>query len=192
MEKLGKMEIKMKRNKSVQIELLQWILSLCAFILVLSIATTLRIFWPEDDVSRDKTTQVEGDREANGRDCAFVGVDSLAGAALADSVRATIACLKFPYPEVVFMQARIESGNFTSKVFRDNNNMFGMRLPRIRPTLAVGERYGYAVYASWRDSVIDRLLLELWSYKGLSIEAYLKKLDTDYAMTENYSDLLIN
>jgi hypothetical protein len=188
MEKLGKMDIKLKRYKSRQIEMLQWILSLCAFILVLSIAITLRVFLP-GDVSRDKTTQVEG---GDAVVCAFEGADSLAGAAFADSVRATIACLKFAYPEVVFMQARIESGNFTSKVFRDNNNMFGMRLPRIRPTLAVGERYGYAVYASWRDSVIDRLLLELWSYKGLDIEAYLKKLNTDYAMMENYSDLLIN
>ena len=29
------------------------------------------------------------------------------------------------YPDVVLAQARLETGNFTSKVFKENNNLFG-------------------------------------------------------------------
>ena len=34
------------------------------------------------------------------------------------------------YPHIVLAQAKLESGNFTSKVFRQNHNMFGMRKAR--------------------------------------------------------------
>lgn len=48
--------------------------------------------------------------------------------------------LGIAYPDVVLAQAKIETGNFTSKIFRENNNMFGMKLPGRRTTTAVGKR----------------------------------------------------
>lgn len=55
----------------------------------------------------------------------------------------------------IFKHAQRESGNFRSKIFRDQNNAFGMRLAKRRKTLADGRKRGYAVYSSWYDSVYD-------------------------------------
>ena len=59
------------------------------------------------------------------------------------------------YPEIVWAQAILETGHFRSKIFRYNNNMFGMRLARLRKRTAIGKRFGYAIYSSWQESIID-------------------------------------
>lgn len=60
-----------------------------------------------------------------------------------------------PYLDDIISHARRESGNFKSKLFREQNNAFGMRLARRRTTTAKGVRHGYAVYHAWYDSVWD-------------------------------------
>ena len=57
--------------------------------------------------------------------------------------------------EQIYKHAQSESGNFKSKVFKENNNTFGMRLPRRRTTTAIGKNRGYAIYTDWYDSVYD-------------------------------------
>jgi len=83
-------------------------------------------------------------------------------------LRAYLVAAHVKHPEVVLAQARLETGNFTSPIFRTNHNLFGMKfvdtcaLRRAgavyRPTVALGERYGHAYYADWRASVADYLL----------------------------------
>jgi len=63
--------------------------------------------------------------------------------------------LPLKHIDEIYNHARRESGNFKSKVFRENNNAFGMRLPRRRTTTAVGRNRGYAIYDNWYDSVYD-------------------------------------
>jgi len=55
----------------------------------------------------------------------------------------------------IFAQAAHETGNFTSDIFKNNNNLFGMKLPRVRNTTAIGERKGHAIYRSTIDSIKD-------------------------------------
>ena len=55
----------------------------------------------------------------------------------------------------IFRHAQIESGNFRSKIFKNQNNAFGMRLAKRRKTLANDRKRGYAVYDKWYDSVYD-------------------------------------
>jgi len=55
----------------------------------------------------------------------------------------------------IFCQAAFETGNFSSEIFRDQNNLFGMKLARVRPTTATGEKRGHAVFKSIADSVKD-------------------------------------
>ena len=50
----------------------------------------------------------------------------------------------FKYPYIVLAQAKLESGDFKSKIFKQNNNMFGMKKPRRRTTTASMEKNGYA------------------------------------------------
>ena len=66
--------------------------------------------------------------------------------------------LKYPY--IVLAQAKIESGNYTSVIFKENNNLFGMKLARLRPTTLIGENKGHAVYTTWKESVYDYCLYQ--------------------------------
>lgn len=90
--------------------------------------------------------------------------------------------LNIPFGEIVFAQAKLESSNFKSKIFRENNNLFGMKKANIRSTTANGEQYNHATYTSWKESVLD---YALWSCKYLSgvktKEQYLAYLGDNYA-----------
>jgi uncharacterized FlgJ-related protein len=81
------------------------------------------------------------------------------------------------FPDVVLAQARLETGNFTSKVFRENNNLFGMKLPRVRNTTAIGEQNSHATYANWLQSVVK---------KHRTKRAYLRYLSKNYAEDKKY------
>ena len=91
------------------------------------------------------------------------------------------------YPDIVLAQAKLETGNFTSKIFKDNKNMFGMRLPRLRKTTAIGEQYSHAKYSSWLQSIVD---YKIWQdavvSKYKSRRAYLKYLSENYAEDKKY------
>lgn len=91
------------------------------------------------------------------------------------------------YPDVVLAQAKIETGNFTSKIFRENNNMFGMKLPERRQTTAVGENHNHAKYTSWVQSIIDyKLWQDKMIHKAPTKRAYLAYLRRNYAEDKNY------
>lgn len=57
--------------------------------------------------------------------------------------------------KMVFSQAAFETGNFTSEIFKENKNLFGMKLAKVRKTTAIGEARGHAVYRTWEDSIKD-------------------------------------
>ncbi len=72
-----------------------------------------------------------------------------------------IKCLEYEgirYQDVVLLQSRLETGYYTSDIFLNGNNLFGMRYPERRPTVATGVYKEHASYAHWSDSVIDYAL----------------------------------
>jgi len=77
------------------------------------------------------------------------------------------------FPDLVFAQAILETGHFKSTVFRVNNNLFGMRLPKVRKTTAIGKKRGYATYSDWIMSVQD---YKLW--QSSIPKKYLKNRET--------------
>lgn len=91
------------------------------------------------------------------------------------------------YPEIVLAQAKIETGNFTSVIFIENNNLFGMKLPERRRTTAVGENRNHAKYKSWVQSVLD---YKIWQdgmiHKAPTKRSYLAYLKRNYAEDKNY------
>jgi hypothetical protein len=92
------------------------------------------------------------------------------------------------YPEIVWAQAVWETGHFSSKLFRYNNNMFGMRVARSRYTTAVGKQFGYARYLSWQESVIDyKYFQDRFIGKIRSKKDYFKYLDKYYSGSRRYS-----
>lgn len=103
-----------------------------------------------------------------------------------DSVLNYIFELRIEHPYIVYSQALIESGNFSSSVWRDNNNMFGMKMPERRPTLAIGINKGYSVYRTWRDGIVDYALFQSSYLKGLSEDEYFVKIGKSYAEDGSY------
>lgn len=91
--------------------------------------------------------------------------------------------------DVVLKQAKLESGHFKSKLFKQGNNIFGMRKPKRRNTTALDKTVqGYATYKSWVYSVIDyKLWQEKREVKGNYYD-YLKK--RGYASNPSYFKLL--
>lgn len=86
------------------------------------------------------------------------------------------------YPYIVLAQAKLESSNFTSKVFKQNNNMFGMRKARQRITSAMGEKNTYACYRDWMDCVYDYAMYQSSVMCNISNEEeYFARLGERYA-----------
>jgi hypothetical protein len=77
--------------------------------------------------------------------------------------------------DIVKAQIWLETGNFSSKFCRENNNLFGMKLAKKRPTTAIGKLDGMAYYPSWVLSIQDYKLWQTYFYQG-----------------ENYYDFLHN
>lgn len=91
------------------------------------------------------------------------------------------------YPHIVLAQAKLESGNFTSKVFKQNHNMFGMRMPKQRPTTSIGEEDGFAVYRDWQDCLYDYALYQAYTMSTVDDEMeYFSRLEEKYCTDTGY------
>jgi hypothetical protein len=95
-------------------------------------------------------------------------------------------------PEIVFKQAVLETGWFSSYLFRTNHNLFGMNYPRMRPTTALFKcPKGFAYYQDWRQSVRDYLLWQQYKEQWHDTSEYyqfLKKVG--YAEDHLYTNKL--
>lgn len=90
------------------------------------------------------------------------------------------------YPHIALAQTKIETGNFTSQIFKENHNLFGMREAKQRPKLAKGTNRAHAYYENWKESVLD---YTLWACRYAPLEsekAYLEYLGKVYAEDKNY------
>ena len=89
------------------------------------------------------------------------------------------------YPDIVLAQCMVESA-WKSKIFKENNNCLGMKMPYKRPTLAIGENRGHAVYKSWRDCLTDYAIWQVYCCKTLNREEYIQFLEKNYAESPIY------
>ena len=95
------------------------------------------------------------------------------------------------FSDIVYAQAVLETGSFSSKVFRVNNNLFGMKVAKSRPTTALGLRRGHAFYKDWRMSVVDYALFQsAYTRKIRTEEGYYKYLSRNYATDVTYVNKL--
>ena len=94
------------------------------------------------------------------------------------------------FPDVVFAQAVLESGEFTSKLFKSANNLFGMKIPTIRESSANGKtKSGYSSYEGWEYSVYDYSLWQdhmLKSRNDITKKQYFALLGKVYADDPQY------
>ena len=105
--------------------------------------------------------------------------------AMVDSLRGMLREHNVAHIDVVAAQAIIETYHFRSDIYRNGNNLFGMRQAAVRPYVTRGERKDHAVYADWRESVLDYALLQAWERKNLTEEQYVESLK-GYADAKDY------
>lgn len=101
--------------------------------------------------------------------------------------------LDFRFPYIALAQAKLETGNFTSKIFLENNNLWGMREAKSRINLAQGTQYNYAYYDSWEESLFDySLYYATYLHKFKTEEQLFEFLDNVYAEDSLYVPKLKN
>jgi hypothetical protein len=107
------------------------------------------------------------------------------------------------YNRVLFAQAYHETGNFTSRIFREAKNFFGMRPAQTRQkfysdTLTTSNG-NFAAYSGFFDSVRDRMDLD--DYNGINTDLktkddvlqYMMQVQSKgYAIENDYVDVWLN
>jgi hypothetical protein len=95
--------------------------------------------------------------------------------------------LNMKFPHIALAQSLIETGHFESKIFRENNNLFGMKQARTRVNTAKGTQYSHAYYDTWQESVYDYAFYQCRYLGSLHTEdEYLAYLSRSYAEDPNY------
>lgn len=90
--------------------------------------------------------------------------------------------------QVVMAQAIVESGwNFDSPLFVRTNNFGGMRIPRNRQSMRVGEFKGYSTYKCWQDCVKDIKYWQEQNWEGGTQDEYIQMVDTYWAESPVYA-----
>ena len=98
-----------------------------------------------------------------------------------------ISELNLKFPHIVKAQALIESGHFKSNIFLVNNNLFGMKVAKLRPTTAKGENLNHAYYDNWRQSVLDYAFFQAAYLRNIETEEeYFEYLAANYAEDTTY------
>ena len=86
-----------------------------------------------------------------------------------ENLRRALAYSGIKSPQIAMRQAVLETANFTSELFIEGKNLFGMRPPKYRTTTCNGEFNYHATYPTWFHSVLD---YKLWQdyYASLSYD----------------------
>ena len=101
--------------------------------------------------------------------------------------------LNLPYPHITLAQAKLESGEFSSRIFKENHNLFGMKEARVRINLAQGTQYGHAYYNNWEESVLDYAFwYASYARKCKTENEFFQLLDQQYAEASQYISSLKN
>lgn len=101
-------------------------------------------------------------------------------------VKYLIKANNLKFPDIVFAQAKLETGNFTSDLFLNANNCFGMKFPRKRTTWAKGEYKGHAKYRNIEDCIKDYKIWQKTYTHTMTRKEYLEYIDAVYSEVNDY------
>ena len=98
----------------------------------------------------------------------------------------------FVNPFLLYSQARLETGNFKSAIYKENHNLFGMKQARIRENLATGTNRAHATYKNRLHSVEDYVLRQKYfriKATYFSPTTYINDtVNSNYAEDPNYAN----
>lgn len=99
---------------------------------------------------------------------------------------------KLVYPDVGKAISRLETGNYTSHLYKVHNNLFGMKVGRYGKVNGKTKK-GYAKYSSKIQSIADYAAYEaklIKRYKITSQKQYIAVVSKKYAKNPHYKKLL--
>ncbi len=93
---------------------------------------------------------------------------------------------------LIYAQSSVETGNFTSAIYKENHNLFGMREAKTRDNTAIGTNRAHAKYKSDIDSIKDFFLRQKYfNLKYTTREKYYNFLESsNYAEAKNYTKVI--
>jgi len=95
--------------------------------------------------------------------------------------------LNIKFPHIVLAQAKLETNNYKSGIFKENHNLFGMKEARVRINTAKGTNRNHAYYDNWESSVYDYAFYQCRYLSALTTEAeYYRYLGNSYAEDVHY------
>ena len=95
--------------------------------------------------------------------------------------------LNIKFPHIVMAQSIIETRKWTSPIFKENHNLFGMKEASVRITTSSGTERGHAYYEDWYQSIYDYAFYQSRYLGGIKSESeYLNYLSASYAEDKNY------
>ena len=97
---------------------------------------------------------------------------------------------KVRFMDIIIKQAKLETGNFKSKLFKHGNNLFGMRFPRKRDTYAYKKIYNHAKYYHWTESVDDFIFFLKYNKIEKYDDYYEFLINVKYAENKDYVKVL--
>lgn len=116
--------------------------------------------------------------------------DTIPPVSLPDTVMQLIYENGIEHPDIVYAQILLETGHFSSELFKNANNLFGMKQAKVRETTNIGEYKNHAKYASIYDSVKDYKLWQQTYASGMNRSEYLSYLNRVYAEDAKYVNKL--
>lgn len=110
------------------------------------------------------------------------------------NLRLIMEGMNIMYIDIAIAQSKLETNNYSSDIFLESGNLFGMKVAKLRPYTHFGEHRGHADYKGmWKLSVIDYALWQAREAKNVkSIDQYYYLLSKMYAEDPNYINKLKN
>jgi hypothetical protein len=91
------------------------------------------------------------------------------------------------FPHIVLAQSMLETNNYKSPIFKENNNLFGMKEAKRRVTLSSGTNKNHAYYNNWIESLLDYGFYQSHYLSNIKTEQqYYNYLSQNYAEDEEY------
>lgn len=95
--------------------------------------------------------------------------------------------LNVKFPHIALAQSIVETGHWTSRIFKENHNLFGMKEAYVRVHTAKGTQHNHAYYENWIESVYDYAFYQCRYLSSISTEeSYFKYLSESYAESPTY------
>lgn len=95
--------------------------------------------------------------------------------------------MRAPHAKIMLAQAKHESSNYTSSLFKRAHNLFGMKVATSRVTTGGGDSGSYKFYSNWTEGLDDYIFWQFAHNTDKMTDAeYLSYVGKVYAEDPNY------